>query len=418
MSAAELEILVPERGRPDLLADTLDAAERALAATPARARCRVLVNGHPSSAYGGLRARFERVDWSFEPRALGFHGAIAALIRRSSAEWVFLLNSDMRLAPDAIAQCWAWRSPDVVAVAAQLEFADSARRREETGYTAGVVSADGDLELHDLVPPDEAVRGTVYAGGGASLFRRDVLAGVLALSEAYAPFYFEDADWSMQAWAAGYRTLFCPAARAIHVQRATIGRYHEAAEIERVVRRNLGHFRHRYGDLFGANRGDVRDPDWLERLARVASAEHRLARRRVRSSGAMPDPRWIPHQRYPHRDLSRAGFQRALVCAHRPLRELLRTNGPRAGWIGELASRWDVELVEPEEGDRASIGEPTDCWFRAIHPVARAAFRDAIERLRRVRTFDRIYVTDASLAALVEPAAREMAEVEVALALE
>jgi GT2 family glycosyltransferase len=369
-AAAPFSVLIPERGRPDLLVGTLAALERARSGLTIAHRVRVLVNGAPARDYRELMQRHADVHWQFTPRALGFHGAIERLIAAVDEPWVYLLNSDMRLVPDALRTILPWRASDVFAIASQIEFADSTRRREETGYTLPVRGPDGQLELHDRLPVDAAVRAHVYAGGGASLFQTAALRRFLARSSAYAPFYFEDADWGMQAWAEGLSVLFCPDSRAIHEHRATIGRYVPAATIERIVRRNLEHFRWRYGDLFGAPRWHGGRLDRLRALARGLRSEHRRARQQVLTSAVVGQLHGLHLQRYPHAARWRPGCARVLLVspfavlppAHggaRRIVELARASAASVDWI----------LLHDEAGSEPLPAQADDSCFREIHPI-------------------------------------------------
>lgn len=367
---AAFSVLIPERGRPDLLAGTLAALALARRGIQSRHQVHVLVNGAAEADYGALVMRFPDVRWRFCARALGFHGAIARLLAGIDEPWVYLLNSDMRLAPDALHAILPWRAADVFAIASQIEFADATRRREETGYTAAVRGPDGQLELHDLLPVDASVRGHLYAGGGASLFQTAALRRHLALSDAYAPFYFEDADWGMQAWSEGLNVLFCPASRAVHEHRGTIGRYVPPATVQRIVRRNQEHFRWRYGDLFGAPRWHGGRLDRLRALARGLRAEHRRARQQVQSSGIASQLGGLHHQRYPHAARWRPGCARVLLVspfavlppAHggaRRILELARASCDVVDWI----------LLHDEAGAVPQAAHVDDRCFREIHPI-------------------------------------------------
>lgn len=299
MRITGISVLIPERGRPDLLGDTLAAATAALAQVSVPHELRVLVNGAPAADYVALQSRFPAVRWAFVGHALGYHGAVQLLAHGAEYAHVYLLNSDMRLHPDALAELLPLCAPEVFAIASQIHFADRSRRREETGYTVPVLNADGQLELHDLLPPDDAPRSHVYAGGGASLFQRDLLRRYLRLSQAYAPFYFEDADWGMQAWAEGYQVLYCPRSQAVHEHRATIARYYSEAEIDAVVARNLAHFRWRYGDLFGAPRHGPGVREQAASLLRSADREHRQARLAARRGAQLGHLRDLPQPQRP-----------------------------------------------------------------------------------------------------------------------
>lgn len=372
-AAAGFEVLIPERGRPDLLAGTLAALAQARAGLTITHTVHVLVNGAPARDYQDLLQRHADVRFTFEPRALGFHGAIARLLAQASQPWVYLLNSDMRLHADALHAILPWRADDVFAIASQIEFADSSRRREETGYTVPVRAPDGQLELHDQVPVDASVRAHLYAGGGASIFQTALLRRYLARSHAFAPFYFEDADWGVQAWAEGYCVLYCPRSQAVHEHRATIGRYVPARTIEHIVQRNLGHFRWRYGDLFGAPRWRPGALERLRALGRSLRAEHRQAR--ARAAGAASAGLWslLPHQRFPHAQRWRAGFARVLLVA--PSARLPGGQGARCDGI-ELAcasaERIDWLLLQQQDGGEPQPAQADDVCFREIHPVVAA----------------------------------------------
>lgn len=402
---APFSVLIPERGRPDLLGGTLAALAEARAGLGIEHRVRVLVNGAPAADYAALRRIHPDIEWSFSVSALGFHGAIAQLIASETHPWVYLLNSDMRVDVDALRQLLPWRAPDVFAIASQIEFADRTRRREETGYTLPVRGSEGQLELHDRLPPDASVRGHLYAGGGASLFQTAALRRYLARSHAYAPFYFEDADWAMQAWAEGLCVLHCPLSRAVHEHRATIGRYVPAATVAAIVARNLAHFRWRYGDLFGASRGSVGDHRrWFVR-------EHRDARARVRASPIAASLAYVHQRRYPHAERWRPPLPRVLLLASSsPLPAI--TADARAAIDLVRASATDVDwvLLHGDAGE-AAAADADDGLFREIHPIGagatapgqtepvlRAAARQLIDAVRPAL----IVCADRACAALVD----------------
>lgn len=371
MTAADppLAVLIPERGRPDELAHTLAALRPACARLRPSPRVRVLVNGAPIADYAALQAAYPDCEWHFHPRPLGYHGAIVALLERSDEPWVYLLNSDMRLLPDALETLLPWRAADVFAIASQIEFVDRTRRREETGWTVPVLGSDGQVELHDREPPDLEVRGHVYAGGGSSLFQTAVLRRFLQQSSAYAPFYFEDADWGVQAWAAGLSVLYCPTSRALHVHRATIGTLLPAATVDSVIRRNLAHWRWRYGDAFGAARWHGGKLDRLGACWRHLQAEHRAARQRLLDSPAARSIRCVHHQRRPHPQRWR-DLPRILIVS--PFAVLPPAHGG-ARRIVELArasaEHLDLLLLHDEAGVVPQTATPDDPCFRAIHPV-------------------------------------------------
>ena len=296
-----LSIVIPERATPDLLADSLRAALSAAQKLGEPVEIIVVVNGAPLESYARLRTEFPTVRWLHSAEALGFLKAIRKGLRAACFDWAYLLNSDMVLDPAALAEVAGWRGPDVFAIASQIFFTDARRRREETGWTGA--SADGQrLTVFDVTPEDaDLVRTHLYAGGGSSLFRRDLLLQFSDSSDPYGPFYWEDVEWGFRALASGYQVLFCPRSWAHHTHRATVSRLYTPAEIERVFTRNSWLFAFRNG-FWSQPPSDLpaeltrMDPTTQMELSSLATAAS-IARHVFR----------LPTRPYRHLDLKTAG---------------------------------------------------------------------------------------------------------------
>jgi GT2 family glycosyltransferase len=234
-----MTIIIPECGTPGLLRHAIASAVAAAARLAEDTEIIVVVNGAALPLYDEHRCEFPMVSWLYSKKALGYCGAVATGLRCARFDWVYLLNSDMTLAEAALAEVARWRFPHVFAVSSQVFFADPGRRREETGWTDCSISEDGKVELFDAAPEDQStVRGHLYAGGGNSLFRADVLRKFLSRSHCYGPAYWEDVEWGVRAWREGFEVLFCPASHVTHVHRATVSRLFSAQELERIWKRN------------------------------------------------------------------------------------------------------------------------------------------------------------------------------------
>ncbi len=246
-----ISVIIPERASPAMLRDCLINASAAVDRLGEPAEIVVVVNGAPAGDYTELRARFPSVVWVHHAAPLGFAAAVSLGLKQARFDGVYLLNSDMMLHPDALAEVAQWRAAHVFAIASQIFFADPNRRREETGWT-GFRPEPPDVQIFDVLPEDDqTVRGHLYAGGGASLFRRELLARRLA-SDPYEPFYWEDVEWGVRAWWEGFEVLFCPRSKAVHQHRATVSRFYRPREIDRIFRRNAVLFELRH-DLTGTS---------------------------------------------------------------------------------------------------------------------------------------------------------------------
>lgn len=249
-----VSVIVPERGTPDLLDETLTALAAALARIDEPHQTIVVVNGAPQADYRDLATRHPGVEWRFHDKPLGYNGAIVDGLEAVRYDWTYLLNSDMRLAPDALVEVMRHRRSHVFAVTSQIFFTDPDRRREETGWSDFHPNPYAP-EVYERTPePGNLARGNLYPGGGSSLCRTAPLRRYASQSRDYSPFYWEDADWGIRAWTEGWEVLFCPASQAWHHHRGTVNRYYPRGEVERVIRRNALLFDLRHGWTGGGAR--------------------------------------------------------------------------------------------------------------------------------------------------------------------
>jgi GT2 family glycosyltransferase/glycosyltransferase involved in cell wall biosynthesis len=233
-----ITIVVPERDTPEMLGVTLDALHWALPGIAEPTQVVVVVNGAARGRYDALRTRFPAVEFLHSDAPLGFGGAVARGLDAARHPWTYLLNSDMRLAPDALATLLPWRAPDVFALASQVFQCGPDGRREETGFVDWFVDASGIRAFHAEPRAAPAPYPSLCASGGAALFRTEPLRRYVGDARCYDPFYWEDADWGVRAWRDGMRVLFCPTSHAQHLHRATTSRFYAPDELERIVERN------------------------------------------------------------------------------------------------------------------------------------------------------------------------------------
>ncbi|MFO1413032.1 MAG: glycosyltransferase [Burkholderiales bacterium] len=287
--------IIPERGAPDLLMEALQALAAATSEMLEPLQVIVVANGAPASTYDEVHRAFPFVEWLHDEAPLGFAGAVQRGLAEARHGATLLLNNDMALAPTALLRLLALRGPRVFAVAAQIEQRSADGRREETGFTDWYVDRAGIHLYH--APPPHAPGPHLCAGGGATLFRTDLLRRYLPGSRAYDPFYWEDAEWSLRAWREGYSVQFCPEALARHRHRATTARFYAPEELARIVERNRLLFDARHGASpwpAAALLAHICEQPYATQreLARLACAagvlRHRIARRRAPQPIAPP----------------------------------------------------------------------------------------------------------------------------------
>ncbi len=168
-----------------------------------------------------------------------------------------MLNSDMEAAAGWLAclQYAAARAPDIGIVGAKLLYADGRVQ------FAGTVRNLGAPEWFDHRyrfrmtnwGPANVVAPVLAVTGACMYVRRAVIEAIGVFDEAY-PMAYEDVDYCLRAWRAGWRVIFWPAARLFHYESQTRGT--DVGERERASQRR---FWERWGDFFDARA--VRAPD-------------------------------------------------------------------------------------------------------------------------------------------------------------
>ncbi len=441
--APGVSVLIPERGTPELLAESLESAVAALAQIDEPGEIVVVVNGAPEADYAGLRTRFPQVRWQFHAQGLGYNGAVAAGLLAVSHDWVYLLNSDMRLEPDALAQLLPLRAAHVFAVTSQIFFVDGKRRREETGWSDCRVIGAG-VQMFEREPESTLARGNLYPGGGSSLCQSALLRAYVAETESYAPFYYEDADWGARAWAEGREVLFCPASVAHHHHRGTVARYFDAAEVERVIARNALQFelRHGWTEMAPARAmAHVCDNDFATQKELYAPAlargvfHERLRSRRALARG-FEFTRTATMRFYPRPQGPRTDKPRVLLVTPFALFPPAHGGARRVGEITRrLADEVELILLSDERSLYSGASEPGFAPFRSVHLVegrgdqageaalpwpqrlrrhAHPTLRNELERLIAIHDPDLIQIEFMELAAL-RPRQRGRARVVLAL---
>jgi GT2 family glycosyltransferase len=218
---------------------------------------------------------------------------------------VVVLNSDTEARPGWLAclQYAASREEDIGIVGAQLVYPDG---RIQFGGTMRNRGAPEWFDHRWRFKPEgwgpARVAGPVLAVTGACMYvRRELIERVGLLDERY-PMAFEDVDWCLRAWEAGFRVLYFPPARLVHHESVTRGT--EVGERERVSKQV---FWERWGDFFDGR--SVHTPegrlrvvyvtedtgvggghrDIFEHLNRLAERGHEVA---LYTLG--PEPEWFP----------------------------------------------------------------------------------------------------------------------------
>jgi len=185
----------------------------------------VVDNGSSDGTADWLRAEWPAVHVVSIPRNVGVAAALNRGVAAARGEYVALLNNDLELATDWLAEMVAGldRHPDAASVACKLRSYQDRERLDGTGdvLTRRLVAfrrGGGELDVGQYDSEEEILTPTA----GAALYRASALARVGPFDESFWA-YFEDVDWGLRAQLAGLHSWYLPRALAYHMGGATTG---------------------------------------------------------------------------------------------------------------------------------------------------------------------------------------------------
>jgi GT2 family glycosyltransferase len=185
---------------------------------------------------------------------------------KSDIDFIFCLDNDLTIAPDAIAKLVAVLQRDEKIAMAGALIMDMAQ--------PDVISSAGGLvnwtqNMVKTLGMNQRLKGQFrdiwdvdYAGSGALFVRTDYLRQHGLFDEGFIGYGYEDTDFGMRAKKLGYRVVCCADAKVWHRPHSSIGRY--SFKKKYLETRNAIRFIKRYGDtkawikyLFYVNAGFV-----------------------------------------------------------------------------------------------------------------------------------------------------------------
>jgi len=225
-----------------LLAESLPAVIEAVRYEAGGHDILVVDNGSTDGSVEFIHQNFPSVRVLALDQNYGFGGGNNRGMAAVQTDTAVFLNNDMIVDRGFLRPLLdGLEDPSVFAVTSQIFFADSSRRREETGKTRARFEGGFFYLWHDDIHPEDEADATVpvfWAGGGACAVDRDKYLAIGGFDSLYHPFYVEDTDLSYQAWKRGWKCLLAPASRVVHRHRSTTKAKFSHEFIETTIRKN------------------------------------------------------------------------------------------------------------------------------------------------------------------------------------
>lgn len=217
-------------------------------------------NGSSDDTRSVVPSRFPEVRLIRAEGNLGFARAVNRAASQAAGEWLLLLNSDARLAPDALARALAWmRShPDCGVAGAQLLHPDGSRQNSIANFPTLATELLNKSLLRRLFPrrfpgKEQPAAGPVDVEsvvGAFFLVRRTLWDRLGGLDERYF-FFLEETDFCREARQAGMHVVHLPEVKVWHGQGQTARTLAGAARIE-YWRSRYTYFKKHHGRLVRA----------------------------------------------------------------------------------------------------------------------------------------------------------------------
>jgi GT2 family glycosyltransferase len=229
-----ISVIVPVWNGRELLMRLLDTLD---AQTQPAGELLVIDNGSTDGAPKAARQRGARVVSMGGNE--GFAAAVNRGIEESRGDWLAILNSDVELAPDYLAQLLAaaeasgaWFATGKILVTGTKDAIDGtfdAMCRGGASWRVGSGRTDAAIF--------STARGIWSPPFTAVLLRREIFRRVGLLATSFES-YLEDVDFGLRCAAGGLDGIYVPTARAWHRGSATLGRWHPDT-VRRIARNQL-----------------------------------------------------------------------------------------------------------------------------------------------------------------------------------
>lgn len=183
----------------------------------------VVDNGSSDGSQEAVRALHPEVVLLENGKNLGFGEGNNAGMRYAlahGADWIFLLNNDILVAPDLLTQLMNVAVSDAsTGILGPKIYYQS--QPDTFWYAGGRVNFFTGMTSHRGIRETDRgqydrIEDTDYVTGCAMLVRRQALERAGMFDPVYFPIYAEDADLSVRVQRAGYRLVYVPQARLWH----------------------------------------------------------------------------------------------------------------------------------------------------------------------------------------------------------
>jgi GT2 family glycosyltransferase len=201
----------------------------------------VVDNGSTDETASTLPREFPQIKFIRSEKNLGFSRACNLAAKSALGEFLLLLNSDARPAPDALEKCAAWMrtNPDCAVAGGQLLNADGSRQNSIANFPTLATELLNKSLLRRLRPEKFPGKEQIFPAPvdvetivGAFVFVRKKIWDALGGLDERFFFFFEETDFCLRARQKNFRVVHLPEVLIAHGQGQTAKQISSAARIE------------------------------------------------------------------------------------------------------------------------------------------------------------------------------------------
>jgi GT2 family glycosyltransferase len=234
--AVDLSYCVVNTEQRALLVRCLDAIAAEQAAIGLRTEVLVLDNASRDGSAGAARYHPATTALVALDRRRGKGENDSKLLQRARGRYCLLLNEDSELVPGATMALYEALEarPDAAAAGARLLRPDGTRQASAWRFPTPLTALVGALFLHrryTVQSRGDAIRTVDWAQSAALLVRRDAAEQIGWFDPAFFV-YSDEVDFCKRLRDAGWRTLYVPAAAAVHHEQLSMGQIPERRIVE------------------------------------------------------------------------------------------------------------------------------------------------------------------------------------------
>ncbi len=200
----------------------------------------VVDNGSKDGSVAYMKERYPEVRLIALDTNTGFSGAVNIGIRESKTPYVLLLNNDTKVDPAFVGEMIKAIEADerIFSVSSRMIQMYHPEYIDDAGDMFNLIGWAYQRGVGHPVEEYEKPYDVFSACAGAALYRRDVFEKIGLFDEMHFA-YLEDIDVGYRARIAGYRNVFCPSAKVLHVGSGTSGSKYNEFKVKLAARNSI-----------------------------------------------------------------------------------------------------------------------------------------------------------------------------------